>query len=45
LEKVKRYLPSSMKIISGTAGIFERVWQLMGFETFCKKNILRASAN
>jgi uroporphyrinogen decarboxylase len=37
LEKVKRYLPSSMKIISGTAGIFERVWQLMGFETFCKK--------
>jgi len=35
LVKIAQYLPQSMKIISGTAGIFERVWQLMGFETFC----------
>jgi uroporphyrinogen decarboxylase len=37
LERVGEFLPSSIKIISGTAGIFERVWQLMGFETFCRK--------
>jgi uroporphyrinogen decarboxylase len=37
LRRVEEFLPSSMKVISGTAGIFERVWQLMGFETFCRK--------
>ena len=37
LQTIEEYLPSSMKIISGTAGIFERAWQLMGFQTFCKK--------
>jgi len=37
LDRIAGYLPSSMKIVSGTAGIFERVWQLMGFETFCTK--------
>jgi len=37
LERVEDFLPRKMKIISGTAGIFERVWQLMGFQTFCTK--------
>lgn len=37
LQRMAEDLPSSMKLVSGTAGIFERVWQLMGFKTFCMK--------
>ena len=35
LEEIAPLLPSGMKIISGTCGIFEQVSQVMGLETFC----------
>ncbi|MFH0965444.1 MAG: uroporphyrinogen decarboxylase family protein [Planctomycetota bacterium] len=35
LREVHRLLPDGMKIMSSVTGIWESVWMLMGFETFC----------
>jgi uroporphyrinogen decarboxylase len=35
LEKAADHLPDGMGIISGTSGIFESAWMIMGFTTLC----------
>ena len=35
IEEAPRHLPEGMKIMSSTTGIWESVWQVMGFEDFC----------
>ena len=37
LKKIEEYLPEGMRVISGTSGIYEQIWMLMGFQTFCEK--------
>ena len=34
LQDVQKYLPSTMKVISGTSGFYEQIWMLMGFDCF-----------
>ena len=35
LERTRALLPDGMGIVSGTSGIFETTWMLMGFTTLC----------